>query len=145
MEAKELLFKDLSARLPYGVKAQYYGSEEEMLTVDTIEAIYAQPSIEIIIGQYGLEIEDVKPYLRPMSSMTEEEKKELKFMCDIGPETLTDSSWINGEFGLSVVYKNKASICVDVIDWLNKNMFDYRGLIEKGLAIEVTEENNPYK
>jgi len=72
-EDKELLLKDLCARLPYGVKAQYYGSEEEMLTVDTIEAIYTQPSVEIVIGQYGLELDDVKPYLRPMSSMTEEE------------------------------------------------------------------------
>ena len=87
----------------------------------------------------------IKPYLRPLSSMTEEEKKELKFLCDIGPETLTDSSWVNGEFGLSIIYKNKASIRVDAFDWLNKKMFDYRGLIEKGLAIEVTENNNPYK
>ena len=134
MEAKELLFKDLSARLPYGVKAQYYGSEEEMLTVDTIEAIYAQPSIEIIIGQYGLEIEDVKPYLRPMSSMTEEEKKEYQSLCEIHTDRDADDN---------VTYYYFDTI--ESFDWLNQHHFDYRGLIEKGLAIEVTEENNPYK
>lgn len=133
-EEKQLLLVDLCARLPYGVKAQYYGSEEEMLTVDTIEAIYTQPFVEIVIGQYGLEIKDIKPYLRPMSSMTEEEKEEYKrtfepfydvdeygkfFKCDYGEHT------------------------IDTFDWLHANHFDYRGLIQKGLAIS-TEEFNPY-
>ena len=126
-EEKQLLFKDLCARLPYGVQCEIGGLRYGPYTFE------------------GNDIEDLmegrmfKPYLRPLSSMTEEEKKELKFMCDIGPETLTDSSWVNGEFGLSIIYKNKASIRVDAFDWLNKKMFDYRGLIEKGLAIEAPE------
>ena len=132
-EDKELLLKDLCARLPYGVKALYYGSEEEMLTVDTIEAIYTQPSVEIVIGQYGLELDDVKPYLRSMSSMTEEEQKEfVKFHCvNICPIVITEQLTISNE--------------VEMFDWLNKKMFDCRGLIPKELAIKVTEENNPYK
>ena len=67
---------------------------------------------------------DDVPYLRPMSNMTEEEKLMYE--------------------GLMIGTDN-VSYMLDVIDWLNKNMFDYRGLIEKGLAIEVTENNNPYK
>jgi len=61
---------------------------------------------------------DIKPYLRPMSSMTEEEEDEL---CELF--TLSDCS---------------------AIDWLNAHHFDYRGLIQKGLALS-TEEFNPYK
>lgn len=125
-EEKQLLLQDLCARLPYGVKAQYYGSEEEMLTVDTIEAIYIQPSVEIVIGQYGLELDDIKPYLRPLSSMTQEEEKEYSFL-------LNDGGW-----GVS------ENLITDCIDWLNAHHFDYRGFIEKGLAIS-TEEFNPYK
>ena len=64
--------------------------------------------------------DDFKPYLRPMSSMTEEEKKE------------------SGE-----LYKKNTGMWDD-LDWLNAHHFDYRGLIDKGLAIAVTEENNPY-
>ena len=124
-EDKELLLKDLCARLSYGVKAQYYGSEEEMLTVDTIEAIYTQPSVEIVIGQYGLGIEDIKPYLRPMSSQNSEEREELNNV-------------------LQYQYFSDDSCMCEATDWLNAHHFDYRGLIEKGLAIEVTEENNPY-
>lgn len=134
-EEIELLFQDLCARLPYGVKVTFAGySGRDDCTLHS----------QHLNSTYSIEYLGLKPYLRPLSSMTEEEKKELKFMCDIGPETLTDSSWINGEFGLSVVYKNKASICIDAIDWLNKNMFDFRGLIDKGLALS-TEEYNPYK
>lgn len=114
----KLLLQDLCARLPYGVKAQYYGSEEEMLIVDIIEAIYTQPPVEIVIGQYGLEIKDIKPYLRPMSSMTDEEKSQYNFYLT------------------RIVFGYDASL---LIDYLNKKMFDYRGLIPKGLALEAPE------
>lgn len=132
-EDKQLLLQDLCARLPYGVKAQYYGSEEEMLTVDTIEAIYIQPSVEIVIGQYGLELDYIKPYLRPMSSMTEEEIIEFNNIPSTKNYTI-----IENDLPWDVAHYKQ-------IDWLNKKMFDFRGLIPKGLAIEVTEDNNPYK
>lgn len=130
---KQLLLQDLCGRLPYEVKCEIGGLRHGPYT-------FTGNDVEDLIAGRMF-----KPYLRPLSSMTEEEKKELKFLCDIGPETLTDSSWVNGEFGLSIIYKNKASIRVDVFDWLNKKMFDYRGLIPKHLAIAITEENNPYK
>lgn len=69
-------------------------------------------------------ITDMQTYLRPMSSMTEEEEKEFQ------------------EIKLSYHFDEDSYI---LFDWLNKKMFDYRGLIPMGLAIEVTEENNPYK
>lgn len=142
-EEKDLLLRDLCGRLPYGVKAQYYGSEEEMLTVDTIEAIYTQPSVEIVIGQYGLGIEDIKPYLRPMSSMTEEEmivflQVRGKDLSQVSKRFINDFK--NGNFGIMANMSNYARN----IDWLNKKMFDYRGLIPKDLALS-TEEFNPYK
>ena len=119
-ENKELLLKDLCARLPYNCRVFYeyvddldkktYGYS---LTLNTwcIDELCANKAI-------------IKPYLRPMSSMTEEERE--KYNKLVGQVLLPD-------------YAAK------LIDWLNKNHFDYRGLIEKGLAIEVTKENNPYK
>jgi hypothetical protein len=139
-QEKQLLLQDLCGRLPYGVIGLYSWKNREPYNRELTGCLFD----ELKSSWDSTEDSQFLPYLRPMSSMTEEEKKELKFMCDIGPETLTDSSWINGEFGLSVVYKNKASFCVDVIDWLNKKMFDFRGLIPNGLA-NSTEEFNTYK
>lgn len=89
-------------------------------------------------------IENCKPYLRPMSSMTEEESAELSNIIsewfDKELFYLTEEPMI--EYALSRI---NYSINPKLFDWLNKNMIDYRGLIPLGLAIEVTEENNPYK
>ena len=72
----------------------------------------------------------VKPYLRPMASMTEEERNEY-----------------NEYFfhGASIGLMSNTETAYELIEWLNKNHFDYRGLIEMGLAIPVTKENNPYE
>jgi hypothetical protein len=78
---------------------------------------------------YGLPpSEFIKPYLRPMSSMTEEEYKEFSVLA-VGTH----------------LFKGPLIPSYDTLDWLNKHHFDYRGLIKKGLAIGVTKENNPYK
>ena len=66
-EHKELLFKDLCSRLPYVVKASYYGAEEERETLDEIECVTLDGYVDI--GQYSLSIERIKPCLLPMSSM----------------------------------------------------------------------------
>lgn len=134
----KLLLQDLCARLPYGVKAQYYGSEEEMLTVDTIEAIYTQPSVEIVIGQYGLGIEDIKPYLRPLSSMSDKEYEEF------GATRLEHQLKC-----LEIDEKRKAfeagmKFDAEDLEYLYSHHYDVRGLIPKGLALS-TEEFNPYK
>ena len=127
-EDKELLLKDLCARLPYGVKAKYYGSAEECECCDTIEAIYPTDN-EVVIGQYGLPIDDIKPYLFPLSSMTIEQRYELHDLI----HNLNVLA-INGEIGDWIVSSSE-------IDWYNKNHFDYRGLISMGLALDATDKN----
>lgn len=115
---KELLFKDLCARLPYNVICQVefkesgkYNSKVMLLSgIFTDEAYFTTKGGSIYSNKY-------KPYLRPMSSMTEEEKLMYE--------------------GLMIGTDNN-SYMLDVIDWLNAHHFDYRGLIEKGIAIDAT-------
>ena len=114
-EDKELLLKDLCGRLPYGVIGLIHN-----VNCDDYNISIVGGDIDLFSHQFIT----IKPYLRPMSSMTEEEKLMYE--------------------GLMIGTDN-VSYMLDVIDWLNSNHFDYRGLIEKGLAIAVTEENNPYK
>lgn len=128
-EEKQLLLADLSARLPYGVKVQHQHQDylDEIQTIEHIARKYGEIETESVLGF----VDDFKPYLRPMSSMTEEELVEYKTLekqCEILPT-----------FAYISVSK-----CI-LFDWLNAHHFDYRGLIEKGLAIAVTEENNPYE
>ena len=119
-EEKELLLVDLCARLPYKIKVKVY---EVSYPVDFDIQMLAQ-----IKNNNWYEYP--KPYLRPMSSMTKEEKQEYTSYVFEQP-FLQKDKFVN--FGL-------VPIC---IDWLNKKMFDYHGLIEKGLAIEAPD--NMYK
>ena len=115
-EEKDLLLRDLCGRLPYGVKIHrvLYGA----ITLN-----------ERIIESFRKGLDDVLiPYLRPLSSMTEEETVEY---CDLQDKFIRSSQY--------PVTDGHA-----LFDWLNAHHFDYRGLIEKGLAIS-TEEFNPYK
>ena len=140
-EDKELLLKDLCARLPYEVvgkceidasydtsfdtkfqthifDAMVHGLKEDLLLVtplieDRDEQEFANEEVAD-----GVDILDFKPYLFPMSSMTEEQQINLTKFVE------------NGIYGENILY-----------DWLNKNHFDYRGLIEKGLAIDATGLN----
>lgn len=122
-EDKELLFKDLCVRLPYNVICQVefkengkYNSKVMLLSgIFTDEAYFTTKGGSIYSNEY-------KPYLFPMSSMTEEQKQEYQYITE---------RWM---------YDSSYSIS-DSIDWLNKNYFDYRGLIEKGLAIDATNLN----
>ena len=131
-EEKELLVKDLCARLPYGVKAkvldesvlQYDYTAEEGGVIDGIENL--NDGLFVIKCRedgYVLSYDEFKPYLRPMSSMTEEEQRTLDSMCN-GVEQVSRLS------GLKMFDK--------AFNWLKENHFDYRGLIEKGLAIDAT-------
>jgi hypothetical protein len=136
---KELLFKDLCARLLYGVKVRTNRGPE------TIEGLapfcHNEVKIALNLG-WSLSISDYTPYLRPMSSMTEEEKRELQSFypgCFGG-------QWLDTEKGTIDIFECSSTITLylndseRIVDWLNKNMFDYRGLIEKGLAIEAPRE-----
>lgn len=128
-EDKNLLFKDLCSRLPYGVKMRNTGicGTTNEGTLWCIEQ-YDDPIIHLDEFDLGYIIgkDDIKPYLRRMSSMTEAEKDDFSKFFVINDELVIASDY------------------TDYIDWLNSHYFDYRGLIDKGLAIEVTEENNPY-
>ena len=124
-EDKDLLLKDLCARLPYGIKASYYGVEEEREIWDEIECVTLDGYVDI--GQYSLPIESIKPYLFPLSSMTEEEWADYQKIRMI--------DWVFGD--INGTFINAGSIA----DWLNAHHFDYRGLIEKGLAIDATGLN----
>ena len=145
-EDKELLLKDLCARLPYGVICHYNCvAEYDTMVLQKANCVNKLEGIIPFNGQIGYMVGgdkvnalsgDIKPYLRPLLSMTEEEKKIIADKCGFsfkGP--------VGGKIDLVM-----SILAVDwLIDFYNKNHFDYRGLIEKGLAIAVTEENNPYK
>ena len=115
-EEKDLLLKDLCARLPYGVKFQSENIET-VLFVDTSDD-------EVWIN--GTYIDDFKPYLFPLSSMTEEQIEELESLMEVTTVP---------RFG------EVLSPTPEYYDWLNKNHFDYRGLIGKGLATDATNLN----
>ena len=137
-EDKQLLLKDLCARLPYGVKAQGIYEEEadyrhpfahaETMEggVEGIDHIgFDNGEIYVTIEGMQCELSDVKLYLRPMSSMTKEEQKEfVEFHCVTLCPLIMDSC---------LTIENEGNM----LDWLNAHHFDYRGLIEKGLAIEA--------
>lgn len=133
-EEKELLIKDLSARIPYKVKASYYGTDEEMECTDVIEGIIIENNdAEIIIGQYGLSVEKVKPYLFPLSSMTEEQEAEYtQLVCYMSDDD--SDMWMEGEF----IYVDKVAA---LMHFYNKYHLDYNGLIPKGIAIDATGLN----
>ena len=132
-EDKELLLKDLCARLPYGVKV-----ESVFINTDTKKR--KSCGIEVFDATCILMIRDgfgeFKPYLFPLSSMTKKQQKEANVFDDMDIKILTENLGEN--------YRNKTNIptaTYNYIDWLNKNHFDYRGLIEKGLAIDATGLN----
>lgn len=132
-EEKGILLKDLCSRLPYKVK---FGIGSCKLGVYDLVEINTKKNKVIYGTKLYVNLESCKPYLRPMSSMTEDEKRELlKYGAVVRLE--------NAE--VADVSCTGFDRHAEVQDWLNAHHFDFRNLIEKGLAIEVTEENNPYK
>ena len=136
---KNLLLKDLSSRLPYGVKVYDIKSSinSSFMNLNHVNGVG-----EVFIS-YKLEcrtalIEDVKPYLFPLSSMTEEQKQFFNNL-PIGIDKYGDISTKDDLSGNSLY--TDLELYLEVIDWLNANHFDYRGLIEKGLAIDATGLN----
>ena len=147
-EDKDLLLKDLCARLPYGVKV--------------LNSTYREPTIQTLFGRISEDefnmkeiykqvsgedyrnvrdnvhftgyIDYIKPYLRPMSSMTEEEEKEIR---EIHHQFYKEGSYITA----GVFSADDCGCTVwemsEILNYLNSHHFDYRGLIEEGLAIEA--------
>ena len=124
-EDKQLLLKDLCARLPYSpfVKLMEKFDDEDSEHFREIHNLSTY-DIELLNSD---EISNIKPYLRPMSSMTEEEIIEFNNIPSTKNYTI-----IENDLPWDVAHYKQ-------IDWLNKNMFDYRGLIKKGLALSIDE------
>jgi len=135
-EEKQLLLVDLCARLPYGVKVLYWhpksgGAERRIGELVNVDLRLNCAQLLFRVNEYYFEADSIdtsKPYLRPMSSMTEEEKYTYRHML---------GATLNSE-GVSIMFVYVEDFPM-VIDWLNAHHFDYRGLIEKGLALEAPE------
>ena len=136
-EDKELLLKDICARLPYGIKVRYSSYKEFITcTLLSINPIYNNVDLWSKNACFNpVSISKIKPYLFPLSSMTEEQKKESPF------ESSLLNAFINGYISLFEDEELTVDDIVGMLNWFNKNHFDYRGLIEKGLAIDATGLN----
>lgn len=136
MDEKEydLLMKDLCGRLPYGVKANVSGWDEEkqdevniplrVYSINT-DGYLCFENNDYGVNYYG--IEHCALFLRPLSSMTEDEKEELV------------SKHIKLVFEDNNHNPETVAVDIDGFEWLNAHHFDYRGLIPKGLALEAPE------
>ena len=123
-EEKQLLLVDLSARLPYGVKVQAYNYEHDVETIETLYAIDSDGYMSTLECDTLDHIS--KPYLFPLSSMTEEQKEEY---CQLQQK---------------VLYNSKELVNTDVMEYVNwcyKNHIDINNLIPIGLAIDCTNLN----
>lgn len=126
--SKQLLLKDLCARLPYNVICQVefkengkYNSKVMLLSgIFTDEAYFTTKGGSIYSNEY-------KPYLFPLSSMTEEEWEDY--------QKIRMMDWVHGDINGTFI---NAGL---IVDWLNAHHFDYRGLIEKSLALDATGLN----
>ena len=119
---KELLLKDLCARLPYGVKVNgvfltYDKDKDKILYKECVKELnYSH------LSRYWT----LKPYLFPLSNITDEQTKELESLMEV----------VNIPMWGDILAPS-----IEYYDWLNKNYFDYRGLIKRGLAIDATGLN----
>ena len=122
-EDKELLLKDLCARLPYGVKFNFNGNVYTLSGIDEcVDDEWNWVKCLCSKGISPIDIEYCKPYLFPMSSIIKRDLQDF------------DKHFI--------AVSGRDIICsTDGYDWLNKNHFDYRGLIEKSLALDATGLN----
>ena len=139
-EEKQLLIQEICARSPYKVKVQIDFGEHcikygiDRYVDDTVICVWPE-TFEVGVNDedQACNIEDVKPYLRPMSSMTEEERDEIKEIC---ADYLDE--WENTE---TVIDRWKLDAKTSYLrsEFYNSHHLDWNGLIEKGLALEATE------
>lgn len=124
---KELLLQDLCARLPFNVLVECSINSKE-----SIDLFLTTSHIDELINDSLI----IKPYLRPLSSMTEEEKEEIAFIRDRDFQSVR--KWFRNES-----IKETGNICpitYGEIDYCNKKHLDYRGLIPMGLALEASKD-----
>lgn len=131
-EQKQLLIKDLCGRLPYGVNILHV--KDGIIGVLSNINIYVEGREQKLkcstpfFGEDDVPIEEFKPYLYPLSSMTDKQKEELDRMFELDMDVAVDCI----RNGTSNVVSG-----LNRLDWLNKHHFDYRGLIKQGLAIDA--------
>ena len=137
-ENKEFLFKDICARLPYGLivetpKGKGHVCNINLTIFGTEIGVNINPTVRDTFS-----INDVKPYLLPFSSITKEQLFEVQEILSKNEIEIEDGF-------LSIINSDRNTLTyleiLAVLEWFYKNHFDYRGLIEKGLAIDATELN----
>ena len=146
-EEKNLLLKDLCGRLPYVTHVRIVEADCLDKSESVTEGCVGGYSDTRMCQDYSMDeifefIESgdtVKPYLRTMPSMTEDEKIELKEYLDAEEVDCDGFGYIEGGTLEDYVSRMPYSLCNYVIDWLNAHHFDYRGLIDMGLALEAPE------
>ena len=130
-EEKQLLLKDLCARLPYWPNIETVDDDDAYIVgLDDTESglFYVHVLEDGDSYDTTMLVEDFKPYLRSMSSMTDEERDEFRTLGGVMSHNVQNDTW---------------AICAfapEAYDWLNEHHFDYRGLIEKGLALEAPKD-----
>ena len=123
-EDKDLLLKDLCARLPYGVICEDgYGNIAELIGIDKPNIATFKCATKSF---WTTNLDECKPYLFPLSSMNEEQKIIYGDLCYA---VINSLAW------------ETHKVLNELVDWLDKNCFDHRGLIGKGLAINATNLN----
>lgn len=134
-EHAKLLLKDLSSRLPYGVKLQVSSWDDEKMEyvdkADTLYSISSDGHVRTSSEDRDFYIDEVKPYLFPMSSMTEEQRAEYESLC------IKETSEYSDLYGI-IFAKDHYYDTIESIDYLYKNHIDVRGFIPNGLAIDAT-------
>ena len=121
--SKELLIKDLCSRLPYGVKIMFSHNGFRWDWEQTLDEIKLCDDGEYAVNGWG--IHGIKPYLRPMSSMTEEEKEDYISLSNHCISTSVGFAYLEAQV---------------LVEWLNFHHFDFRHLIERGLALEAPKD-----
>ena len=125
-EEKQLLLKDLCARLPYGVIVEL----SDKFKFNKGNRVLVKELLDLYC------IEELKPYLRPMSSMTEEEKRDILQLLNIHGDIDNEGNLLLGVECNIITLK----VCKKYLGELNKRMFDVCHMIEKGLALEAPKD-----
>lgn len=143
-EERDLLIKEVCARLPYGAKCKF---EDKVYDILGFAHGIVMLCLPFMSNTITTPIENIELYLLPLSSMNEEQIEELEELCDM--YVPDDDYWPYAYKGIEVLYKHvlddnyscKLNFKADVIDWFNKNNLDYRGLIDKVIVKDATNLN----
>ena len=136
-EERKLLLRDLSASLPYGVKIMDEPAHclGELFLISTTDMVEYETETDTGVQT----IYNIKPYLRPMSSMTDEEKKTFTKLKQMSVTVIIPNHATIFRPDYIVDLDDEGDGLNNLYDWLNANHFDYRNLIEKGLAMAAPE------